>query len=102
MGVLGRWSPARRAIVVDLGGVTAPDAVTIDAVARLALTAGASAARCNCGTCRGELADLLVLTGLRDVVAELGGLSLELQREAEEREDALDVEEEAELDDPTV
>jgi len=86
-------------VVIDLGAVRAPDAVTVDAMARLALTARRLGCDVELRDAPADLVDLLAFTGLDTVV---GGLPLELQREAEEREDALDVEEERELGDPSV
>ncbi|MGZ8761716.1 MAG: STAS domain-containing protein [Acidimicrobiia bacterium] len=89
-------------VVIDLGAVGVADAVTIDAMARLALTARRLGRAVQLRDAPSELHDLLAFTGLRDVV-ELGArLPLVLQGETEEREEALDVEEEAELDDPAV
>ncbi len=104
-------------VVIDLAAVAVPDAVTIDAMARLALVARRLGCRVQLRDAPDELAELLAFSGLGGVLplevqrqAEEGitftGLSealpLEVQRQAEEREDAFDVEEEAELDDPTV
>ena len=83
-------------VVIDLGAVVVPDAVTIDAMARLALVARRLGRRVQLRNAPDELAELLAFSGLG------GALPLVLQGQAEEREDALDVEEEAELDDPTV
>ena len=89
-------------VVIDLGAVVVPDAVTVDAMARLALTARRLGCEVQVRDVPPEVQELLALTGLDDVVAELGGLPRELEREPEEREDALHVEEEGELDDPAV
>jgi anti-anti-sigma regulatory factor len=89
-------------VVIDLGAVRDPDAVTVDAMARLALTARRLGCEVELRDSPRELTDLLAFTGLGDVVADLGRRSVEVQGQSEERKDALDVEEEAELDDPSV
>jgi anti-anti-sigma regulatory factor len=85
-------------VVIDLGAVAAPDAVTVDAMARLALTAkrlGCEVQVCDVPRVLRELLDLSGLGGL-------GGSPLEVQRQTEEWKDAFDIEEERELDDPSV
>ncbi len=67
-------------------------------MSRLALTARRLGCAVELRDAPRDLVDLLAFTGLDDVV---GRLPLELQWEAEEREDAFDVEEERELDDPS-
>ena len=87
-------------VVIDLGGVDA-DAVTVDAMARLALVARRLGRAVELRDPPPALLELLAFTGLDAVVAGSGDeLRVELQGEPEEREDPLDVEEEAELDDP--
>jgi anti-anti-sigma regulatory factor len=92
------------AVVIDLGAVVAPDVVTIDAMARLALVARRMGCRVHLRDVPVELRELLAFTGLDAALADpdAAGLALELQGQAELREDPLDVEEEAELDDPSV
>lgn len=84
----------------DVGSVREPDASTLDAVARLALTArrvGAAIELVN--ACPG-LFDLIDLAGLSDVV-RLGDRrsGIEMGRQAELREQGVGVEEEVEADD---
>lgn len=77
----------------DVRGVE-PDAVTVDALARLQLAArrvGLEIRVCNASA---ELRSLVELVGLTEV------LRVEPGREPEEREDRLGAEEERELDDP--
>ena len=82
-------------VVCDVGGLVAPDAETVDALARLQLTA----CRLGCGLrlrrASTELQELVAFMGLADVL-----LRLEVGRQAEEREQGVGVEEERELDDP--
>jgi ABC-type transporter Mla MlaB component len=81
----------------DVHGVE-PDAVTVDALARLQLVAR----RCGCQVrlrhASDDLLDLIAFMGLRDVVPE-SGLRVEPGGKAEEREDGLGVEEERDLGD---
>jgi hypothetical protein len=85
-------------LVCDVGGVAEADVVVLDAVARLQLTARRLGKRICVRRASRELCALLAFTGL----AEVCGLRLELERQAEEREDPRGVEEERELDDPSV
>ena len=71
------------------------DAVTVDALARLQLTAGRLGCRLRLRRASSELQELLAFMGLGDVV-----LRLEAGRQPEEREQRLGIEEERELDDP--
>jgi ABC-type transporter Mla MlaB component len=78
----------------DVGGITAPDAVTVDALARLQLTAqrlGLQIEILHAGT---ELKDLISLMGLHAVVHMCADLPLESRGEPEEREKLGRVEEE--------
>jgi ABC-type transporter Mla MlaB component len=92
-------------VVCDVGALGEPDAITIDALARLQLTARRLGHRVELrGTCE-ELEDLLALTGLREVLAGGGavvGSAVDACGEPELREQALGVEEEADPRDPTV
>jgi anti-anti-sigma regulatory factor len=96
-GGLYRTMPASRprSIVCDLSSL-APDAATIDALARLQLTAKRLGCECRLRHASTELRDLLVFAGLADV------LRVEPGREAEQREERLGVEEERQLDDPAL
>ncbi|MDX6411124.1 MAG: hypothetical protein QOE91_640 [Gaiellaceae bacterium] len=80
----------------DLSALAHVDVGTVDALARLQLSArrsGACVRLCNASPALLELVDLM---GLKDV------LSVEVSRQTEAREDGVGVEEERELDDPTV
>jgi anti-anti-sigma regulatory factor len=80
-------------VVCDLGALVDIDLVTVHALARLKLTAR----RLGCGLslrhASRELEELLAFVGLADVLLEPGG-------QAEEREQARGVEEEADPADP--
>jgi hypothetical protein len=78
----------------ELGALVAANAVTLDALARLQLTARRLGRRIRFGNASAELRELVALAGLAGVLA------LEPRRQPEEREQRLGVEEERELDDP--
>ncbi len=80
-------------IVCDVGAL-APDAVAVDVLARLQLTARRLGLEIRLRHASSELQDLLAFVGLRDV------LRVEASGQAEEREQRVGVEEERELDDP--
>jgi ABC-type transporter Mla MlaB component len=86
-------------VLCDVGADVQPDAVAVDALARLQLTARRLG--CCVHLCRApkELEGLLAFTGLLDVVSQRE-LRLEPRGEPEEREHRVRVEEERELDDP--
>jgi hypothetical protein len=88
---MGAVPPGR--VVVDVSAL-APNAASLDALARLqlALRRRGLDARLR-GTPR-ELLELIAFAGLAGV------LGVEARREAEEREERLGVQEEGELDDP--
>jgi ABC-type transporter Mla MlaB component len=84
-------------VACDVGALVEPDAITIDALARLQLTARRLGYRVELRGICGELEDLLRLTGLLEVLT--GGAmvasAVEAWGEPELREQALRVEEEA-------
>ena len=90
-------TPKRRAIVCEIAGLTGrPDVTTIDALARLQLTLRPHGLEIVLSGASAELVELLEFVGLADVLrVEPGG-------QAEEREERGGVEEERELDDPSV
>jgi len=88
-------------VTCDVGAVADPDAGTVDALARLQLTAGRLGCQVAFRNASCELLELLDLTGLRDIVPLCTELRLGSRRQAEEREQARGVEEEVEPDDPT-
>jgi hypothetical protein len=77
----------------DVAGVDDPDMGTVDALARMALAARRLGRRLELRAARRELRELLALAGLE-------GLTVEVRREAEQREVALGVEEEHDPVDP--
>ena len=88
----------------DLSALVHVDAGTIDALARLHLTArrsGACVRLCNVSP---ELLELVEFMGLRDVLLKFGPdeLTVEPGGQTEAREHGVGVEEERELDDPAV
>jgi hypothetical protein len=86
--------PRRSPIVCDVRAL-APDALTIDALARLELAARRFGHELALHGVSSELDELLELFGLRGVLrVEVGG-------QPEEREERVGVEEERELDDPS-
>jgi len=86
-------------IVCDVGAVTCPDAGTVDALARMALTARRLGSRVVLRQACCELKQLLTLVGLADVLA-CEELLIEARRQAEEREPLRRVEEEDDPVDP--
>ena len=83
-----------RAVVCDVGALTDPDAVAVDLLARLQLTARRLGSHLRIQRACGELRDLLALTGLAEVVELWDRLPLELRGQAEERKQGPGVEEE--------
>lgn len=81
-------------VICDVGVLAEPDAVTVDLLARLQLTARRLRRRVRFLDACAELQDLLSLSGLSEVVP-CGELDLEAIGEAEEREPSRGVEEEA-------
>ncbi|HEY8115245.1 MAG TPA: STAS domain-containing protein [Actinomycetota bacterium] len=92
-------------VACDVGALAEPDATTIDALARLQLTARRLGYRVELrGTC-GELEDLLRLAGLLEVLTGGGAVvasAVEAWGKPELREQAFRVQEEADPVDPTV
>ena len=87
-------------IECDVGGLAGPDAVTVEALARLQLTALRLGRRLRFRDACGELRHLVAFVGLeRCLPCDEGGSALEPRRQAEHREQALGVEEEAQPDD---
>jgi ABC-type transporter Mla MlaB component len=81
-------------LVCDVGAVASPDAVTVDALARLQLTArraGCSVLLLHAGP---ELLDLLDLMGLANVMSPCSDLSLESRGQAEQFKEPRGVEKE--------
>ena len=89
-------------VVCDVEGLVDPDAVTVDALARLQLTARRLGRRVRFLHACGELEELLGLMGLGDVLPCGPASGFEPRWQTEEREQDLRVEEEADPGDPTV
>ena len=87
-------------IVCDVGALIDPDAETVDALARLQLTARRLGRRVLIRDACGELQALLDLMGLRDALPLGAALGLEQSGQAEEREQARGIQEEADPVDP--
>ena len=87
-------------VVCDLSAVERPDVATVDALARLRVAArrlGCTLVLRNAGR---ELCELIDLVGLADILAIESELGLEPERQTEQREEALGVEEERDAADP--
>jgi ABC-type transporter Mla MlaB component len=89
-------------LICDVGGLGVPDAVAVDALARLQLTARRLGCQFRLRDAGAELLDLIGLMGLSDVVRPYPLLRVDSRRKAEEREQAGGVEEETNPTDPTV
>jgi ABC-type transporter Mla MlaB component len=86
-------------VVCDVAGLVDPDAVTVDALARLQLAARRFGRRVQLHHACGELKALLGLMGLADVLP-CRDLPLEPSGKAEQREPSSGVEEERDSGDP--
>ena len=92
-------------VACDVAALAEPDAITIDALARLQLTARRLGRRVELRSACEELEDLLTLTGLLGVLTVGDAViasAVQARGKPEPREQALRVEEEADPDDPTV
>jgi ABC-type transporter Mla MlaB component len=87
-------------VVCDVGALIAPDAVTVDALARLQLTALRLGRRVRLRDACGELQELLGLTGLSESLPLVAASGVEPMWQAEEREQRRGVEKEADPADP--
>lgn len=88
-----------RVVICDVAAVTAPGAVSIEALARLKLTAARLGCHIRFRGAGDELRELLVLFGLREVLPLHAGLGLEPGVQTEQREQPYGVEEGVEPDD---
>jgi ABC-type transporter Mla MlaB component len=88
-------------VVCDVEALADPDAATVDALARLQLTARRLGRQVRLRHACGELQELLALMGLSDTVPICAELALGSRGKVEEREPAHGVEEEADPADPT-
>jgi ABC-type transporter Mla MlaB component len=87
-------------LVCDVGALADPDAVTIEALARLQLTARRVGSQIGLRNASRELRELLDFAGLRGVVPLSRGSRVEAGRQAEEREVLGGVQEERDPADP--
>jgi ABC-type transporter Mla MlaB component len=85
----------------DVGAILAPDAVTVDALARLQLTARRLGRHVRIEHASAELRELFAFMGLSGVVPLGAGSGLEAGRQTEHREELGGIEEEADAADPT-
>lgn len=88
-------------IVCDVGSVVTPDLATVDALARLALTARRSGGAIHLRGVSPRLGELIALVGMDDLLPGGEDLRFEARGQAEEREDPLGVEEVVHPDDAT-
>lgn len=88
-----------RFVVCDVGAIAEPDAVTLDALARLQLTARRADNELRLRHPPGELQELLELAGLAEIVP-LAAEFVVVEGEPEQGEEPRGVEEEAEARDP--
>jgi len=86
-------------VVCDVGALIDPDVGTVDALARLQLTAGRLGCHVRLRGASPELLDLLALAGLRDVL-RCADSGLELGRQSEQREESRGVKEKRDPADP--
>jgi ABC-type transporter Mla MlaB component len=89
-------------VLCDVSAVVRPDVGTVDALARLQLTARRLGREVRLRRACVELRELVALMGLSDVVPIVAGLPLEPRGQAEERKKPVGVEEEADPGDPAV
>jgi ABC-type transporter Mla MlaB component len=90
------------ALICDVSGLIEPDAVAVDALARMQLTARRLGRPMGLRNAAVELRDLLAFFGLEDVFPPCTALLVGDGWQAEEREQARRLEEVVEPDDPTV
>jgi anti-anti-sigma factor len=88
-------------VICDVGALGDVDAATVDALARLQLTAKRLGREFRLRGASDELQALLALAGLRDVLPPHQASVLEVGRQTEQRKQTLGVEERIEPDDPT-
>jgi anti-anti-sigma regulatory factor len=87
-------------LICDVGAVAAPDAVTIDALARLQLTARRLGRDIVLRHASDELRDLLDFVGLGGAIPLSERSRIDTRRQAKEREEGRGVEEERDPADP--
>ncbi len=87
-------------VVCDVGALVDPDAVAVDALARLQLTARRSGRQVRLRHACSRLQELLLLMGLSDVLPLWRDLRIEPRREPEQWEEPRRVEKEGDPHDP--
>jgi hypothetical protein len=87
-------------LVLDVGAITDPDAVTVEALARLQLTARRLGRRVRFQNACRELRELVDFVGLSGVVPCEPALPVEVERQAEQGEQVRSVQEEGDPGDP--
>jgi hypothetical protein len=87
-------------VICDVGGIIEPTGVTVDALARLRLTARRLGADIRLRGAHVRLRQLLAFTGLGEIIPIESSSALEPHRQAEQREQPLDVEEVRDPADP--
>jgi len=87
-------------LICDVGGVADPDAVTIDALARLQLTARRLGREIGLRHASRELSELLDFAGLTEVIPLSPRSRIDARRQAEQREEGRRVKEERDPADP--
>jgi ABC-type transporter Mla MlaB component len=87
-------------LVCDVGDLDRPDAVVVDALARLQLTARRLGRRVSLRNACGDLRSLLAFTGLTDAVPLCSASTVQAEREPEQGKQVRGVEEEADSRDP--
>jgi len=94
----------REVIVCDVGAITHPDLPTLSLLARLQMTARRLGRGIQLHRAQRRLIELILFSGLGGVLPLYpgSGLALEPGREAEEREEPLDIEEVVDPLDPPV
>ncbi len=97
---MARLTARAHVILVDAATLGRPDAATIDALARLALTARRRGCRVRLVHAPADLRDLVVLVGLAGVLPCEPGSGVQPRRQPEQREEPARVEEEHDPGDP--
>lgn len=91
-----------RLVLCDVGALKDPDAATVDALARLQLTARRLGGTIQVRHASSELHGLLAFAGLCEVVGLLAALPVEPRRQTEEREEPGGIEEEGDAGDAAI
>ena len=95
--------PRRGTVVIcDVSAVTHPDVATVEALARLQLTARRLGCEIRIYRAHRRLRDLIAFTGLGEVLPDFARSAVETVRQAEQREQVLGVQEGVDSPDPAV